>query len=86
MVGRTKEDIKKLTATSRSNVRKAQKEKRATNRFNREGLDQSNIKKKVKKFTWKYKRGDKIRAERRFFMGTELSNKVRIGQVQQTNS
>ena len=104
-VGRTKDDIKNLTATSRSKVRKAQQEKRAKNRFDREGLDQSNIrqeqlrrsrrigeimkpkaKKKVKKFTWKYKRGDKIRAERRFFMGTELSNKVRIGQVQQTNS
>ena len=104
-VGRTKEDIKKLTATSRSNVRKAQKEKRATNRFNREGLDQSNIrqeqlrrskrigdimkpktKKKVKQFTWKYKRGDKIQAERRFFMGTPLGNLNRTGQVQQTNS
>ena len=104
-VGRTKDDIKNLTATTRSKVRKAQQEKRAKNRLDREGLDQSNIrqeqlrrsrrigeimkpkaKKKVKKFTWKYKRGDKIRAERRFFMGTELSNKVRIGQVQQTNS
>ena len=43
-------------------------------------------KKKVKKMTWKYKRGDKIRAERRFFRGTDLSNKKRIGRVQQTNS
>ena len=44
-------------------------------------------KKKVKKMIWKYKRGDKIRAERRFFMGIrEMSNKVRIGRVQQTNS
>ena len=35
---------------------------------------------------WKYKRGDKIRAELRFFRGTDLSNKVRIGKIQQTNS
>ena len=44
-------------------------------------------KRKVKKMTWKFKRGDKIRAERRFFRGIrELSNKVRIGKVNQTNS
>ncbi len=43
-------------------------------------------KKKVKRLQWKYKRGDKIRAELRFFRGTNLSNKVRIGKIQQTNS
>lgn len=35
---------------------------------------------------WKYKRGDTIQADRRFFKGTDLSNKQRIGKVQQTSS
>ena len=43
-IGRKLSEIETLTA-SRSNVRKAQKEKQAKSRFDREGLDQSNIRK-----------------------------------------
>ena len=42
-VGRELDDIEHLTTTSRSNVRKATKEKQARNRFDREGLSRANI-------------------------------------------
>ena len=40
----------------------------------------------MKRFSWKYKRNDKIEARARFFRGTELSYKIRRGIVKQTNS
>lgn len=100
-IGRELSDIEPLITTTRSNVRKATAEKQAKNRFSRTGLKASDIlregrrietimrpkrKKKVKKINWKFKRGDKVKVDGKFFRGTELSNKNRRGRIQQTNS
>ena len=98
-VGDKVEDIQR--PVERTKFTEADKKASARNRLARTGVSRQNIirqskrieevmrprkKKKVKRMTWKYKRGDRIVARARFFRGTELSYKKRVGVVNQTNS
>ena len=86
---------------SRAKVAEARKKARTKRRLGQEGVSAQNViresrrvgeimrekkKTKVKKMTWKYKRGDVLKAKRDFFKDTELTLKRRTGKVSQTNS
>ena len=98
-VGRSMDDIK--GKVSRAKVAEARKKARTKRRLGQEGVSAQNViresrrvgeimrekkKTKVKKMTWKYKRGDVLKAKRDFFKDTELTLKRRTGKVSQTNS
>ena len=98
-VGRSLDEIQ--GKVSRKKVTEAREKASLKRRLGQEGVSAQNVirqsrrigeimkprkKPKKKVYTWKFKRGDTVKAPAKFFRGTELSYKPRTGKIQMANS